>query len=463
MSTREEALLAVDAEPGVEIDVLDSELTVVASGVGCLGERLPVGLYELEFRAGRTRESRVVRLTSDGLRLAAPPIAFAAPALLADARHRELEKAAVDASHAMTERLGDGGELLLVVRDDAPTARANALAGLSLRPLEGRALTRFEHVSAATEAGENPVWAATSAALDPGAYRLRVATGSITVEQTVMIVAGWQTQVFLQRRRWGEQHPRRRASLPDASVLMARIGLGYEPRRDDLRLTELARLALVDRRPALSTRDLEDLVFGKGENPMLGLLGANLLIATGSGDDDLLATMRRNLRGLLGDHPDVAALEAGAGVRESPIAVAPMLGASWDTIVAATTERPSLIAAESPAGRVSDRRFGMGAWLTWTVPRRRQRRLRDDDEVGHLVKAVAQLAANFEEEPGQPELAELSHATQGVMSLAREAARGGGTETEALESFDEKLLVEQLGMPRSVVDVAVGEALAYYR
>ena len=433
MSKRDLAPLSVRAEPGVSITVVNANLKPVASGAGTLHEKLPPGLYEVQLLAGHALSRHVMRLGPEGSSFQAPAIDFPSPAPVSPNEADEaVAQEASRLSRRPAQRFGRGAQLLVVVRDNARVARANAAAGLSLRSLDGRRVADLERLSTPSADGARPVWAIVCLELDPKPYLLRVATGSATLEQTVILVGGWQTQVFLDRKSFGSAPARRRASLPDAAVLMARNAAGFDPSRPDLRLTELARIALLDRRAILGPQDLDALVYGKWENPMLGLYGANVLLATGARNIRQLDVMRRNLRRLLGDHPDVLALDVRAGERVHPVAVPPMLRASWDALVAATAARPELVAADSLAGRIADHLFGTGVWLTWRAPKARSaKRPPQAVETGRLTDAIDQLVAALVDAPkavdaarsGEGPTTDLSSASQSVVALASELAR----------------------------------------
>jgi hypothetical protein len=68
-------------------------------------------------------------------------------------------------------------------------------------------------------------------------------------------------------------------------------------------------------------------------------------------------------------HPDVEALaieiarQRGAPLPTPPLDAPPMLRRSWQMLVRATADEPSLIAPESYTARIADRLWGNGAWL----------------------------------------------------------------------------------------------------
>jgi hypothetical protein len=470
MSKRDLAPLSVRAEPGVSITVLDAELKPVASDVGTLQAELPTGLYELQLVAGHAVSRLVLRLESTGTSFDAPAVDFPSPAPLSRNELDDVVSAeASRRSKRPSRRLGRGAQLLVVVADAARVARANAASALTLRTLGGELVADLEELSARSAAGARPVWSISCLELDPGPYVLRVSTGHATVEQSVILVGGWQTQVFLDRKSWRPAPTRRRASLPDASVLMARTEEGFDARRPDLRLTELARIALLDRRTILGWHDIVALVDGKWDNPMLGLYGANLLLCTGARSIEELTNVRGNLRWLLGDHhPDVAALDVRADEPIEPLTVPPMLRVSWDALVAGTAARPELIPAGSLPGRIANHLFGVGVWLTWQAKARRAEAPSEPVEPGLLAERIDQLAAAVSRPRTKRgrrsrarRTADLSPVSQSVVALAQGLARD--EQSGKRPKLSDRDVVEALGAPQAVVANALDDALGSFR
>jgi hypothetical protein len=459
-------MLHVQAEPGVSITVFDSDLRPVTRGLGVLHERLPLGLYDVQLLAGHGLSHHVVRVGMNGATFTAPATDFPSPAPLSrNAADDVVAKEAARLSRSPQERLGHGSQLLVVVRDDAKRAGGNAATGLSLRSLNGAKLASLDQLVTRSAEGEHPVWAVVCLELDPGPYLLRSATGRGTLEQVAIAVSGWQTQVFLDRKNWLPGGGRRRASLPDASVLMARVETGFDPSRHDLRLTELARIALLDRQSILSPGEIRELLWGKWANPMLGLYGANVVLATGVSHVGQLDVVRRNLRWLLGDNPDVSALDVRAGETVSPLRAPPMLRASWDALVAATAEQPELIASDSVPGKIANHLFGTGVWLTWEATRARSakptQRVQDTSIAGGIDELADLLVAEqsaSKRKKRRKQAAPLSPVSESVVAIATERAREKNSGLAPTKPFSERDLVEMLGAPKEVVVMALSEA-----
>lgn len=358
-------------------------------------------------------------------------------------------------------RPGKGSELLVVVRDDTPRARANAPAGLTVRTLDGRLLVDLEEVGEQSAPGEHPVWSVASVEVDPGAYRLRSRTDSIgTIEQTLVATRGWQTQVLLRRKRWGDAEHGRRASLPDASIFMAPRGHGLRPDNADARLVELARIGLLEKRVVCSRAELDRLAHGKWHDPMLGLYAIHALRMTDA-PTALHQEMVANLRALLGNHPDVNALEFATGAPDGgpPVAsvggVPPMLRASWDLAVQASARRPELVPRGSLAFAIADRLFGSGVWLTWRPPPRRL--APKQAEIPALAPALEELSVAVAA-ANEVNVAALSPAARAAVALAGETAR-----RPTRRPLTDEDVVETLSLPRSVAAMALTDAIVAVR
>jgi hypothetical protein len=211
-------------------------------------------------------------------------------------------------------------------------------------------------------------WAGCAIAVDPGTYRLRVETPRWgALEMTLIATEGWQTQVFLLQDNYPvETTPAFRPDLAGASVLLARRGKGFDPKRGELRLAELARQSLANGRLVLSADELKRLFTRKGSSPMLGIYGAHALLARGSRRE--ISGTVKELAALLGNHPDVDALRLALASRPSRTLVfnaPPMLASSWSIIVDKAAKLPQLVPAGSLASRVAACQWGSGPWLIW--------------------------------------------------------------------------------------------------
>ena len=164
------------------------------------------------------------------------------------------------------------------------------LQGLSLIAASGVVVAEasaFESVQPTQHAdrGGDPV-ATWVADVEPGIYFLRqqLASGLI-LERTLVASADWRTDLFIRRdfkdiADTGGPDPPRLRRTGSVAILMARKSAQKtsDQQRDDEQVTiEAARLALKQGRQILD-ETLEALLCRKFENPIMGILGALLLI-----------------------------------------------------------------------------------------------------------------------------------------------------------------------------------------
>lgn len=389
--------LVVDAlHPGVRIDVLDADYRVRTKGYGRIEGDLPTGLYTVRYTAADAAVERDITLRpGEPLILDEPPeleFGSAAPLDLTWTSHEYHQEHARRLSQSSPLERGHGGELFVFVRDVPQGGPRFLTKGLSLHRLDGEMLLKFDQVVEQSTVKDEARWAGRNIALDPGVYRLRLSLGRWkAVEMAVVVCPHWQSQVFL-LRQGGESEVAGRTivDLPGATQLMV-AGQGFEPvshvRRgrvdaieagEDLRLAELARQALAHDRRGIHTRDLQMMLDGKWQDPLLGIFGVHLLLMRPEPDLVLAERVVQRLRDsiLLGfRHPDVEVLAIEiARRRGAPIDVLsfdapPLLRRSWRMLVQATAEQPSLIPPGALTARVADRLWGAGAWLIWEAPR----------------------------------------------------------------------------------------------
>jgi hypothetical protein len=362
--------------PASEIVVLDPQLQVAARGIGTLVTQQVPGVYKVRVRLGRETTDKLIFLNGDTTEWIAPP-AFASPAPLGATTltHEYHVAAAEKYSRQPMVTVGTGSSIFILVRYFTPTGRTPRLQDNPAHGLMLRNLFDNQLVDLATSSVTGPppdAWAACHVRLAPGAYVLECETAQGPIARTIIASPNWQTQVFLIRSQ-----PASPAATDDApasgifetgTVLMSRNG--FDPNSEDLHMTELARIALVDERPILGGI-LRDLLTSKFTNPMQGILGAHLMLlareraavvprrAQGSMrtvvrdpedpfDQGLFDTVVSNLRSLVGpDHSDVEALslQCGDPARRTTqvFVVPPMLRRSWSLIVEASNEHPYIL------------------------------------------------------------------------------------------------------------------------
>lgn len=359
-----------------EIVVLDPRLQVAARGIGTLVTQQVPGVYKVRVRLGRDATDKLIFLNGDTTEQIAPP-AFASPAPLGATTltHEYHVAAAEKYSRQPMVTVGTGASIFVLVRYFTPTGRTPRLQNNPADGLTLRDLVDSQLVDLATSSVTGPppdAWAACHVQVAPGAYVLQCETPQGPIARTIIASANWQTQVFLIRSQPASPAPTEDAPtmgiFETGTVLMSQNG--FDANSEDLRLTELARIALVDERPILGGI-LRDLLTSKFTNPMQGILGAHLMLlareraavvprrAEGTTltaipdpeapfDQGLFDMVVSNLRSLVGPgHPDVEALSLQCGdptKRTTQVfVVPPMLRRSWSLIVGASNDRPYIL------------------------------------------------------------------------------------------------------------------------
>lgn len=402
----------IRAEPATEIFLLDHQFRLRERGVGRLTATVEPGLYKVKYRAGtEVVETHVeIEPKSGTVHLQAPVVPYFSPAPLATAQttHEYHEDAAATLSRKVHQHLGEGSQLFFFARawthpqgrqPRVPPVPSNhhPATGLTLRSADGSLLVDLQQASE-VRLDDDP-WAGCTVSVAPGAYRLRVDTprwGGL--EQTVIASPGWQTQVFLLQDNFSDTTASAyRPDLAEGSILLARVGHGFDPKRGELRLAELARQSLASNRAVLSADDLTRLVTKKRSSPMLGIYGAHALLARGARRQ--ISATTRVLSSILGDHPDVNALRLAMASRPSntlSFALPPMLSASWSIIVDRAAKRPDLVPAGSLSSRVASCLWGNGPWLIWLAEQVAETSTGTSSAtVADALAAVSELGSRF--------------------------------------------------------------------
>jgi hypothetical protein len=485
MSTSDEGLVRLTIRAGdaaTEIWVMDGQFRVQAHMLGMGEVSLAPGIYKVRATAGPQSWEELVALPPgrETEHLEIPTLRFASPVPLPDTAltHKYHELAASHESGQVHVTAGQGSAIFIFARyytlPDTPATQLSGLhhpaQGLTLRDLRGNLVADLAAQSAAELSPPRDPWAACNVLVDPGLYRLRLElpTGS-SVEQTLVAVSGWQTQAFALQRSYDSEPGAQRADLLRASILYSRYDREFGPwppfdptrseYKEGVRLAELARLGLTNQRPVLR-REVTDMVWMKYDNPMLGILGAHLLLLDKEPDYALFRTVVTNLRRILGIHPDVEALALRLDSDDRPYVfeVPPMLRRSWSLILEATVTRPDLVPLNTLASRMAEHLWGDGPWLLWTVPA-------EPDLASYIAVARREIATKKRQ---APELGKYASVLAAQLSLAEPAPQAKGiveptsrglSESTRPELDDDtaRMLVDTLQVPRANVENMVDQ------
>ena len=363
-----------------EVFLIDHKFQLIDRSIGDLDALVEPGVYMVRARLGDQVTERPVVLLADHSLDLSGELRIASPAPLKGTLKTHEFQSDLAASGSGTKwkehsprgalRAGSGAEIFLMARQwsgmEPPKVAQPAASGtvpeLSLLQFDGRPILNLADGGKGQRRGFDP-FLGRRVVVDPGAYILRWRAGDVLAEQSVQAVRGWQTQVFLLDDASGGSKRRQ------ISILMTRPG-EFRPDDQTLLRVEEARLALAEERKVASER-VDQWLFSKVENPMLGLFGAHLMLLSRDAlrrdaerqsratkgkritapvrfDQDHFDHLVDNLCKLLGtDHPDVVALSTRTTRRlpdaTAPVITPPMLWQSWPLLIEASNDRPELV------------------------------------------------------------------------------------------------------------------------
>jgi hypothetical protein len=468
--------LTVSTGPLAEISILDGSMNTVAQSVGGLTKELSPGLYKVRVRNGPAVEEELVSLDKDrSIDVKTPPIFSPIPLEGTTRTHEYHMTRAANASRNPGVFLGQGSGLFVFCREWSANGTGTSLnpaMGLSITDDRGNLLSDLGQTADVDTSGDaSAAWCAITA---PGAYRLRLTSpnGAIT-ERALFASPNCQTQIFILLAP--PKSPEDSAFLPDVARGAVAISPTYsfDPRDRRTQLGEIARYALTQRRRVLTDELRQEIVNEKLGDPMLGLLGAHLVLRDDPENSDLFATVTRNLWRLLGpDHPDlrVLCLRRKTPLPEVPRALdtPPMLRASWDLAVTASLEDPNSFPESGSVAEIAERIAPTGAWLVW---RREPSEEGMSASSGGVSSALVQSLEDYVAARARLEAARLasnqsilghvSSAVWSVISNGINRVRGRTNQPKqklpSLDADDRAELGRVLGIPAPLLDSILGK------
>ncbi|MEO5995142.1 MAG: hypothetical protein ABIN89_00510 [Chitinophagaceae bacterium] len=467
-------LTVITGDEAAEIFIINGQFSRIASGIGKqFVFKLSRGLYSVKVRAGsETKEKPVALLSDDSITF--DPIEFSSPAPLEGTgkTHEFHNGNAVENSNLVHVTIGQGSQIYIFARNFSEKERSSTnvplnrdpATGLTLRNSNDEVLVDYGNPDIGIYSTDWEPWSACNVELNPGIYFLSLKTASgQTLQQTIVASPDWQTQVFLLQRNYGLKEKDIRADLPNGSIFMSRLGMGFKSNRKDygisddpdFRLTEMARQALVNDRHII-TRSIESqMLDDKCNNPMLGIYGAHLLLLDKKPDTTKLLTVLGNLRKLLVQpHPDVEAIaiklkEPSNYIFDTP----PMLRLSWNYVLDASIQKPELVPVNAITSQISNQLWSADPWLVWgDVHQEGATKNNLMEQFKRLLKLEGSSGDITNISPGQ--------LPQGVSMDMQPAAPQKSVENEYAENADmvskdeEKMahFVKALGVPRGKLD-----------
>lgn len=385
--------LIADARfPTATVSIMDGRYGMVAEGVGRVEVSLPPGLYLVQFKAGQMYEQQRVDLSKDQTVFAERLVPDSPPASSTRRMIPDVPDASEKRSQLYVSVEGDAADQFLQ-RLEVLDSSKNIVTDFSA----SSPLTTTERIIA----------------LLPGTYLLRFRTdeGAPPLEQTVVACDAWQLQIFYRAPSRSKREIDWAQVLASAPILMVPLEFPLAGLNRDREWIEVALENLAGRRamaPVAELRDavntasqiqaympdpntLRQMLKEKFTDPMLGVLGAHLLLLAPDPDRALVEAVVKNLDILLPGHPDVTALKLWLG-QLSPADLSfpmpPMLRSSWSIIVNKTAQTPGLVPAGSYASRAAERVSGAGGWLVWRSPAAVHSEVATIEPIGDLLNTV---------------------------------------------------------------------------
>ncbi len=473
----------------LELRLIDHRFQTVATGIGELRKKVPPGIYQIEVRAGNTKQREFIELKpgqyfeKTDLHLA---FETTAPVPRAANSHEFHGYPAQDISRNPNQSYGDGGRLVLIFRDT--TSEGRSWLDISSYTLLNSALEPVGNLQTDTQKIDDAGFIALSADVSPGGYVLRNtlewdSTAKRSANESpggadlpIWIEEDWTTIVFIPGSRY-----RAVPLLRGASIHMARIWMGYsyDNGSDINTAVELTLSGLREGRTVISPEYLNAMLNAKYENPMLGIIGAQAMLLEPRPRWRLFDTVRRNLQKLIPNHPDVTALfVVGKGrrgniarSRVAPVEFPPMMYAAYRGLIARDADEPGLIVGNSLADQAASRLYRQSPWSLWK-PFEFSAETELDPELLENIAEVESMLLNPEtplvgdvariwenvtaktSAVGNLSDPEVEHVTKFVQQYSRQSQRGYSRKTprSAVRIQD---LSKQIGLPVSSVVRAI--------
>ncbi len=245
-----------------------------------------------------------------------------------------------------------GGLFIFIRTIDELSAQSVPLdigSSLILRDEKGRGVSSFQ--SGEIQRDRRFGWVALSARATPGFYALHH-MGTPPRETALYVFSGWQTQVFVL------YHSTLR--LETMRVFLSPIDRGFYWSDAETSAVDLALDGFQSGVETLTDNELQGLLSGKFSNPMLGVVGAHILLQRTTHQKEVEASPRidardkltvviNNLENMLPGSPDVAALRLlavpilGRPKHSFRFRYPPMLRSGLNAIIDASTKAPKLM------------------------------------------------------------------------------------------------------------------------
>jgi hypothetical protein len=408
------------ADPAAEISIIDGNFNRIARSVGHFEQNLSPGIYKVQVQVGPKVDEQLVALDqSRDLQFTAPDIPTAVPLESSSRSHEYHRQFAMSAAANVIDRFGSGSSIFVFAREWTKSSTGtdeNPAQDLSLFKEDGTLLVKIaDRAEVHLEGDPAAGWRAD---LTPGAYRVRLELPDGSgYERSLYATPGFQTQLFLLHREYllNDHSVCCRADLDTGAVAMS-ANFAFDPFAPGPRMTALATYALTQTRRILSDAVVQDLLDAKYDDPMLGIVGAHLVLRDQPQDLQTFQTVTDNLRRVVGlDHPDLMALwlarQDRGDVATPQLRTPPMLRRSWAIATEKSVPNPDVIApeldldatasapwliwrADSAALAASEAALGRGGFATTALGEYLAARNRSDEELARDMEGFVVKTGN---------------------------------------------------------------------
>jgi hypothetical protein len=349
--------------PELSITVFDGRDRKVHAAVGSTSVALPPGLYRVRSELhGQMAEVLVAHAGTSQVEARMPAEYSVTPInrAVTSRRHHHGEVAAAlsltdTARRPAPEGAGNTSRIFVFVRRAGSLERpraADLAAGLELVNSRGEVVATFG--ADETTSSDTDGYLALSAPIERGYYVLRF-QGATPREVAMYAYHGYSTQIFLLYHA----HTHTQLRFDGIDFLIAALGEPFQPSDPVAHASIAGRWILQNGRGEPPPPLAEVLRGGSFKSPMLGLLGAHLLLRSRAFDARIAGGVMDRLEELLGDVEDVRALRVLAALRSrSPIpqvniAHPPMLRRGLEALVQASRTALDLIQPDSDLERAA--------------------------------------------------------------------------------------------------------------
>jgi hypothetical protein len=363
--------VTISTAPEAEIVIFDGYDCVKQHSTGLTRADLTPGIYTIQAQLGGVQLQKTISVPETTSLNLTPEIYSSTPIDGAATTHEYYHDPAQAWSVKQTVALpsfGIGGWLFVFVRLSSVNSPRNGdlASGLTLRGATGELILDFT-APAVSQKDEQFGWSLVSTPIGPGFYRLRY-EGDETRETSLYVYPGFSTQVFITYFH--------RPRLEQMRAFLRPLGQPFQAKDIETRAIDLALLGLQNGISSVSQTlpraDQIDLLNGKFQNPMLGLIGAHWLLEDPSAQPIFVDVVLKNLRLLLGPSPDVIALEIAAAKRferppavVGPVLTPPFLRRSLEILA---QEQPQLVSDGGLLESVLSEVYLDSPWTSWQVP-----------------------------------------------------------------------------------------------